>query len=257
MVVVSYGKLIPSSILGRIELGGINMHPSLLPKYRGPAPIYHCLLNGDEETGVTILELSLNKFDSGKILMQQKVPVPSNATFLQLSSQLAQIGADCLLRSLSNLNEMVNKATPQDDNQATHAPKVKKGMGFVDFVQQTPEQIYRIWRALGDTVGVHFRYLQQHQDPVIVRLVNLVCPSDAKMSYQHVDADSYSPGMLKYDIKNELLFVKCKQEWLACSQLQVLGRRVLTAKQFVNGYNLLNVKNPCTDHLFVKVNEPF
>lgn len=257
-VVVSFGRLIPSSLIASLKFGGINMHPSLLPKYRGPAPIYHTMLNGDKETGVTVLELSPNKFDSGKILSQLKVKVNEQSTLTSLSGELAEIGSKSIMNALANLDDFRSKSLTQDESKATHAPKVKKEMGFLQFSKHSVSEIHLLWRSLGQTIGVHCNFLhsekptekREEQQIDVVRLVQLA-PIGTQISYQNFESQLYSPGMCKFDKNQNLLFIKClNEEWLAVQSLQVTGRKILNAEQFSDGYKLRELKKPSKQAFF-------
>jgi len=114
---------------------------------------------------------------------------------------------------------------------------------------QTPEEIYGLWRALGQSFGIFTAY---NHNKVRVSLYKLL-PPNVGLSYQNRDQfeTQYSPGMLKYDIAKELLFIKCHKGWIGCSELQLDGKKPISADAFVNGYHLRNVKLPDVAHKFV------
>jgi len=251
-VVVSFGYLIPSHVINSFPMGGINMHPSLLPKYRGAAPIYHTLLNQETETGVSVIELSKDRFDVGKILQQVKYPIESTTTYGPLTDHLADIGAKMILSTLNDFWKYKENAIPQGEG-ACSAPKVKKEMGFIQWDKHTAEDVWRLWRALGDTVGIYTRYKFNGQQ---VRLHKLK-PPQFMMSYKNQERfdSQYSPGMLKYDKNHDLIFIKCAKGWIACEELQVECKIKLGAYDFVNGYGFRSIKIPTEDHKFVSLTE--
>jgi len=252
-IVVSFGHLIPTKVLENFAYGGINMHPSLLPKYRGAAPIYHAVLNNDQETGISITEVSKNKFDVGKLLLQEKFSVDPLMTYTPLCDAIASRGAELLLQVLQDFPAYKAKAVPQPNEGASMAKKVSKGMGNIRWNQHTTQQIWNLWRALGDTVGIHTRFaLNQHR----LQLSKLTPPS-TQPSYKNISEVQklYQPGMLKYDKNSQILFIRTIDGWIGCSELKEDARHAVTALSFVNGYRFKNQKDPSQQYMFVDLVE--
>lgn len=134
VVVVAYGRILPPELLQIAPLGCINLHVSLLPKYRGSAPIQWSVLNGDPETGVTIMQLD-EGCDTGDILMVERVPIGPETTSGELFDQVSAIGARTLVTAVEKLAAGELTPQPQDDSQATQAPPLKKEMAKFDFTQ--------------------------------------------------------------------------------------------------------------------------
>lgn len=134
VVVVAYGRILPPELLHIAPLGCINLHVSLLPKYRGSAPIQWSVLNGDAETGVTIMQLD-EGCDTGDILMVERVPIGPETTSGELFDQVSAIGARTLVTAIDKLAAGELTPQPQDDSQATQAPPLKKEMAKFDFTQ--------------------------------------------------------------------------------------------------------------------------
>ncbi|NVL91078.1 MAG: methionyl-tRNA formyltransferase [Desulfobacterales bacterium] len=133
-VVVAYGRILPGSFLSIPRLGAINIHPSLLPKYRGPAPIQWAIINGEEETGVTTMWLD-EGMDTGDILLSTKVPIKPDDTSGSLQRRLAEVGARLLIETLTKLESEDLLGKPQDKSSATYAPLLKKGDGRIDWTK--------------------------------------------------------------------------------------------------------------------------
>jgi methionyl-tRNA formyltransferase len=150
-VVVAYGQIIPGPVIYLPPHRTLNVHFSLLPKYRGAAPVQRALLNGDAETGVTIIELN-EKMDEGPILAEWRTPVGMGETAPELESRLAESGAHLLLETLSNIDTIVPR--PQDHAQASLAPKVKPEDGHIDW-SRTAAEVDRIVRALAERPGAY------------------------------------------------------------------------------------------------------
>lgn len=145
LVVTYYGVKIPIDLINKVKFGGVNIHPSLLPKYRGAAPAEWAILNGEKEVGVTILTLSEN-FDEGEIVAQIKEPILNNDTAEDLYTRLFETGADLLIKILPDFLQGKIKLTSQDNTKATFAPKLKREDGKIDW-QKRPAEIERMIRA--------------------------------------------------------------------------------------------------------------
>lgn len=145
-VLVSYGKIIPQSIIDLFSPGIVNVHPSLLPLYRGPSPVESAILNGDTETGVTIMQLSA-AMDAGPIYSQITVPLIDIETTPELEAQLAELGAQQLSLALPSIIDGSNQPTPQDDASATYCHLLTKDDSLIDTTSITSEQAERRIRA--------------------------------------------------------------------------------------------------------------
>ena len=143
IAVAAYGKLLPEDILNVPPLGSINVHSSLLPKYRGAAPINWAILNGEDETGVTIQYMA-EGVDTGDILAQAKTPIDLNENAAQLYDRLAQMGAELLVETVKELEAGTAKPVPQDHSQASHASMLSR--------EQSPMDWGRTARQLHDQV---------------------------------------------------------------------------------------------------------
>ncbi len=141
MIVVAYGLLLPQKVLDTPRLGCINVHASLLPRWRGAAPIQRAILAGDLETGVCIMKMEAG-LDTGPVLLEARCPIQENDTAQILHDRLAQIGARTLIESLSNIESRLQNATPQDDSQSTYATKLSKQEADINW-QQPAIQILR------------------------------------------------------------------------------------------------------------------
>jgi len=153
-IVAAYAKIIPKEILEIPRFGVIGVHPSLLPKYRGSSPVQFAILNGDEETGVT-LYLMDDKMDHGPILKNYKLQITNyKFTYEELLKKLAELGADLLIETLPKFLKGEITLLPQDENQATYTKKFKTEDGYVDLKKDDPLLIERKIRALNPEPGV-------------------------------------------------------------------------------------------------------
>ena len=134
IVVAAYGRILPQEILDVPSYGCINVHSSLLPRYRGSAPIHWAILNGDRETGVTIMNMVL-ALDAGDILAQAVTPIDPDETVEKLHDRLAVLGADLLVRTIPALQDGTVKPVPQDESLVTHAPMLSRALSAMDFTR--------------------------------------------------------------------------------------------------------------------------
>lgn len=134
IVVAAYGRILPQEILDYPKLGCINVHSSLLPKYRGAAPIHWAILNGDQETGVTIMHMAL-ALDAGDIISQQATPIDPDETVEELHDRLAKLGADLLVETVDKLADGTATRTPQEESQVTLAPMLSRALSPMDFTR--------------------------------------------------------------------------------------------------------------------------
>ena len=134
IVVAAYGRILPQEILDYPKYGCINVHSSLLPKYRGAAPIHWSILNGDKETGVTIMHMAL-ALDAGDIISQVKTPIDPDETVEMLHDRLARLGADLLAETVQNIADGTATRTPQDESQVTLAPMLSRELSPMDWTK--------------------------------------------------------------------------------------------------------------------------
>ncbi|XP_066589673.1 methionyl-tRNA formyltransferase, mitochondrial isoform X2 [Prorops nasuta] len=218
-VVVSFGRLIPTSI--------IQSFPFLLPKWRGAAPINHAIINGDVETGVTVVKLMPKKYDIGDIIDQKKTPIHPDETFPQLCDRLAKIGSDLLLSTVQRLPDILLLARPQRVEDVTYAPKLYPQMSIINWDAMSAKNIYNLQRGL-----LNVYPLTTYFEANIIKLYNINLAETPK-----IQTPNEKPGFVIYSRKRKLLLVKCKDgQWISVSNITVPGRRVMNALDFYNGY---------------------
>lgn len=154
MITAAYGQILSEAVLDVPEYGCINVHASLLPAYRGAAPIVWSLINGEKEAGVTTMR-TVRALDAGPILEQDSIEVPEDATGGELSAALSRLGAYTLQRTLAKLVDGTLTETPQDDSRATLSPMLPKGFGEIDW-SQPAGRILDFIRALSPAPGAYF-----------------------------------------------------------------------------------------------------
>jgi len=221
IVIIAYGQIIPERLLSIPRLGWINLHASLLPKYRGAAPIQWAIANGESATGITTMCIDAG-MDTGDILLQREVPIGPTETTPQLAKRLSELGAPLMAETLRGLRDNNLRREPQDHSAATLAPLLKKEGGQINW-QQPAEVIYNRMRGFAPWPGAytHFRGTTCHL---------LGQPA----------SDSYSagaPGQILYDGK-ELLVACGQQSFLYVSHVKPEGRKQVSAVDFANGVHV-------------------
>lgn len=222
-IVCAYGKLIPADILQIPKYGAINIHPSLLPKYRGPSPIQTALLNGDKETGATVMLLD-EEMDHGPILAREKIEIKPEEIYPELSERLARVGAALLLKTLPDWLANKIKPQPQDHAKATFTKLLTREDGKIDW-QKPAQTIFNQWRAFLPWPGV---YAEQKSRIKLIKL---------KLSDLKAESKSNPGQFIKIGQKN--LGVICgDKKILLIAELQPEGKKMMTAEEFLNGYPL-------------------
>ena len=208
-VLVSYGKIIPQAIIDLFSPGIVNVHPSLLPLYRGPSPIESVILNGDTETGVTIMQLSA-AMDAGPIYNQVTTPLLNTETTPELELQLAELGAQQLSDTLPAIINGTVQPTPQNDDIATYCQLLTKEMSMLDTATLTADQAERQVRA----------YITFPKTKTVVDGHQII------ITKAHVTSTSISP-----------LDLACADgRYLSIDELIAPSGKAMNASAFINGY---------------------
>ena len=220
IIVVGYGRIIPPWMLALPRYGNINVHASLLPKYRGAAPIQWAIAEGETVSGVTTMLLN-EGLDTGDILLQKELPIQAKDTSLTYAPPLAELGADLLIETLRGLEAKTIIPIPQDHSQATLAPILKKEDGLINF-NRTAAEIHNRLRGFQPWPGAYTHFRGKSLKFITAK------PDDTP--------SNLAPGELR--IGDEKLFVGCGQRTvLQLLQLQPEGKKALTAREFINGYH--------------------
>lgn len=151
-IVASFGHLIPASVISAFPMGIVNVHGSLLPRWRGAAPVIHALLNQDQQTGITLMRIAPFRFDVGHVISKVVVPVEWNIKSRELTAQLAEMGAQELLSILPNLPQHLREACPQSSEGVTKAPKVNESASRVWWEKWSCSDVQAHYRALDDYI---------------------------------------------------------------------------------------------------------
>jgi methionyl-tRNA formyltransferase len=230
LVVAAYGQILNKDVLQSARWGGINVHGSLLPKYRGAAPIAHAILNGETTTGVTIIRMTTG-LDAGDMLAQDSLAIGPDETAGEVEARLAPLGArlasEIITRALNAHGISPLPATKQDPALVTKAPKLKKEDGLIDW-SQPAERVVRQVRAM-QPWPTAYTFLRQSGKPAL-RVI--VC-----RSRPHSQANAAGPtGALSFD--STRLFVEAKEGAVEILGLQPAGKKRMTANEFLRGHPL-------------------
>uniref|UniRef100_A0A8C0NKZ0 Mitochondrial methionyl-tRNA formyltransferase n=1 Tax=Canis lupus familiaris TaxID=9615 RepID=A0A8C0NKZ0_CANLF len=209
--------------------GMLNVHPSCLPRWRGPAPIIHTVLHGDTITGVTIMQIRPKRFDVGPIIKQETVPVPPKSTAKELEAMLSRLGADMLISVLKNLPESLSNGRQQPTEGVTHAPKISAGTSCIKWEEQTSEQIFRLYRAIGNIIPLQTLWMDN-----TIKLLDLVEVNSSILTDPKLTGQPVIPGSVIYHKQSQILLVRCKDGWIGVRS--VMLKKTLTATDFYNGY---------------------
>ena len=232
IVVVAYGRIIPPWMLALPRLGCINLHASLLPKYRGAAPIQWAVAMGDAFTGNTTMLLE-EGLDTGPVLLQQTVEIEPDQTAVDLFDQLAHSGAPLVVETLAGLAAGAIQPQPQNHSFATFAPLLDREDGRMNFAVRSAHELYNRWRGFQPWPGA-FATLDGKK--LIVRRMAVAAePSSAESD--PAGSVLALPGHLI--VEDQRLFVRCAEDtWLELLELQLEGKKRLTAAEFLRGASL-------------------
>jgi len=217
IIVVGYGRLIPQWMLNLPPLGNINLHASLLPKYRGAAPIQWAIANGESLTGNTTMRIDAG-LDTGDILLQNELAISSEDTAETLAPRLAAIGANLMIGTLSGLKQGTIPPRRQDDSKSSLAPILKKEDGQIDF-SRTATEIFNRLRGFQPWPGAHTKF----------RGKNL------QFLKAHPAAEAAAPSALRI-IGDRLLSGCSNNTSIEILELQLEGKKRTLAKDFIHGY---------------------
>lgn len=221
-VLAAYGFMIKPKLLQIPVKGFVNIHPSLLPKYRGAAPIQRTIINGERQTGVTTFFMN-EAMDAGDIILQSKTDIGENETYDELRMRLAQIGADLLIETLSLIKNDNIQTMPQDTTQVTIAKKIKKEHCIINW-NQDAVNIHNLIRGLSSEPGA-YAYFRGKRVKIIKSSVNI----QPAMSISN-------PGQIMVMKKD--LVVATQNGYLNIMLLQLEGGKAITGTDFINGQRL-------------------
>ena len=222
IVIIAYGQIIPAALLNIPKLGWINLHASLLPKYRGAAPINWAIANGETQTGVTSMRIDAG-MDTGDILMQEEIDIAPEETAPELTESMAEAGAPLMLETLRGIAAGKLVARAQNNGEATYAPLLKKEDGRIDW-NRSAQEIYNRMRGFAPWPGAYTSFRRQTchlwAEPFSLRPVNVGAPGTISREDTQILVACGHATLLR------LLSVKLE------------GRKQISAEEFANGARL-------------------
>jgi len=217
-VLSAYGHILSNELLKVPKFGGINIHPSLLPKYRGAAPIQRAIMAGEKITGITIFFMD-EKIDHGRILMKKELAIYDNETYGSLSHRLALLGAEIIIDAIKNIETNNYTLITQNETDITYAGKIKKEEMFINWSDKS-EKIHNLIRALSPNPGA--RTIFRNSELIIL---------EAELSDKKIE-----PGT--FFIENKKLYVGTGSGSIIIKMLKPENRRSITAQDFINGFRI-------------------
>jgi methionyl-tRNA formyltransferase len=220
VVIIAYGQIVPQRLIEIPRLGWINLHASLLPKYRGAAPIAWAIVNGETSTGLTTMQIDAG-MDTGPILLQQEIEIGPDETAPELAQRMAEAGAPLVADTLRKLERSEITPRAQDGSQATYAPRLERENGRIDW-SLPAQQIYNRIRGLVPWPGAFTTFRGQ------------LCHIWGRPAGEATVALDGQPGQLLVDAGD--LYVICgERTGLRLEAVQMEGRKRIAAREFVNG----------------------
>ena len=227
MVVAAYGQILPKAVLEIPKLGCLNIHASLLPRWRGAAPIERAILEGDREIGISIIQMN-EGLDTGDILLDRKCMISNRETAQTLHDTLSNIGANAILETLNIFPTL--KARPQQNNNATYAEKVTKDEAQIDW-HQSAEQISRVIRAFNPRPIAYTNAMAKQFNNRVLRII------EAEIVNRQT---TNSPGeVIKYD--KDVCYVATSSGVISLKKVQLAGKKEVSIKDFNNAYKLIKL----------------
>ena len=228
IVVAAFGQILPKEILELPRYGCINVHASLLPKYRGAAPIQWCILNGETETGVTIMRMDIG-LDTGDMILQKKIPIRKEETGGSLFDALADLSGPVLLDAIRRIENKTAVYTPQDPEGASYSPMIKKELGALDW-SMPAEVLERYVRGLSPWPGAYTYYREK-----MIKIWK--CDVLPGGDFSSDEMSAAKPGTIVLSTADKLL-IACGRGVLSVTELQLSGKKRMRIEEFQRGNRL-------------------
>ncbi len=220
-IVIAYGQILRQEILDIPNYGCLNVHASLLPKYRGAAPINWAIVNGETETGVSVITM-VRGMDAGPVLAQRRIPIKDSDTCVSLETALALQGAQCLIDCMNGIANKTSTALPQQDTLVTFAKKLKKEDGLIHW-ERSSREIFNLIRGFLDWPGA-FTYFNGS----LLKILS---------AQEHADKIGCEPGEIVETSKAGIRVV-CGSGSLLIQELHMEGKRKMSAAEFIAGHTI-------------------
>lgn len=227
IITCAFGQIVPKEILDYPGLGCINVHASLLPKYRGASPINAVIRNGEEETGITIMYMD-EGIDTGHMIYSQAIPIEDTDTYGTLSEKLSVLGAETLMKVMPKIYDEENFKIPQDDEMSNYVGLIKREDTLIDF-NKTRKEVYNLIRSLNPV-------------PLAYTIIN---GEDFKIIESKIGSESTGEVGVITSVNKDSFGIMTKDGEILITKIKPFGKKEMTVKDFFNGYkkeDLLNVK---------------
>ncbi|MFC1576795.1 methionyl-tRNA formyltransferase [Candidatus Omnitrophota bacterium] len=223
-VVVSFGQILSAELLKVPRKCSINLHGSLLPRYRGAAPVNYAIINGDKKSGVTVIKMS-PQMDAGEMILHAETDIKGIDTSISLGERLADIGAKLVVESLDLIEQDKAAFTAQDEKAVSYAPKLKKSDGLIDW-KKPANAVRNLARGLQPWPGAY-----THLDGKMLKIYN------AEVVDRPASGE-FKPGQIVEVVREEGIIVKAGKMCLFVKSLQIEGKRIVDAAAFLRGHKL-------------------
>lgn len=223
-VVIAYGQILSKEVLGIPKIMPINAHASILPKYRGAAPINWALINGDDKTGVSIIKIT-QKMDAGPIILKKDIQILQNDTAITLEERLSRVAADLVIDAIRLIENNSYTLTEQDVKKATFAAKLKKQDGLIDW-QRSASDIKNLIRGCINWPGAYTFYQGK-----MLKIFKTEIANFSSLLPTH------APGEI-YNITKSGISVYCGKDNLIIEELQIEGKKVMKVEEFISGHRM-------------------
>ncbi len=228
IIVAAFGQILPKALLEIPPFGCINVHGSLLPQYRGAAPIQYSILEGEKETGITIMYMDVG-IDTGDMIIQEKLAIDEEETGGSLFEKMAKLGAELMVKALVSIKDGSAVRTPQNNEGATYVKIIDKQMGRIDFTQSATK-IERMIRGLNPWPSA-FTILEGKTLKIWLAKV------ESFEDNEELKAETTEPGEIM-EIRKDAFVVRAGDGLLVIKELQLEGKKRMTAEAFLRGYQL-------------------
>lgn len=216
VIVVAYGKIIPSKILNIKNIKFINIHASILPRWRGAAPIQRAIIEMDGETGISIMKI-VDKLDAGPFMMQEKIKIGSKDNFASISNKLSTLGSKLILKSLKLIEEQNYSFIEQDEKKVTYAKKIEKSESKINWNVSSKKLIAKL-NGLSPNPGVWFKH------------------NNSRLKI--IEATEVDQSGEVGKILDDQLTIACKEKAIKVLSIQKEGKKILSTKEFLIGHKI-------------------
>lgn len=229
MIIVAYGQILPPEILNIPKFGTVNVHPSLLPKLRGPSPIQAALALGLTETGVSLMVID-EKVDHGPVISQETLAISDEDIYLTLEPKLAELGAAMIIRDLAKYVSGQIKPQTQNHAEATFTKLIKKEQGQINWQKMSARDVYNLWRAYLKWPGIYTFFKNKSGASIRLKFIELE---------QFTTSDVVNKAGEVFTDESKNLFIACRTGAVRIIRLQPEGSKILSAGEFLNGYGYI------------------